>query len=56
MSALPLKADMLSVCIDVRFVPIADIANKQLAKCGARQPTHSNHISAQLNRRHVKNF
>ena len=40
----------------VRFVPIADIANKQLAKCGSRQPTHSNHISAQLNRRHVKSF
>jgi hypothetical protein len=29
---------------------------KQLAKCGSRQPTHSNHISAQLNRRHVKSF
>ena len=26
MSALPLKADMLSVTIDVRLVPIADIA------------------------------
>ena len=26
MSALPLKADMLSVSIDVRLVPIADIA------------------------------
>ena len=25
MSALPLKADMFSVEIDVRFVPIADI-------------------------------
>ena len=25
MSALPLKADMLSVSIEVRFVPIADI-------------------------------
>ena len=25
MSALPLKADMLSVSIDVRLVPIADI-------------------------------
>ena len=26
MSALPLKADMLSVGINVRYVPIADIA------------------------------
>ena len=25
MSALPLKADMLSVSIDVRFVPLTDI-------------------------------
>ena len=29
MSALPLKADMLSVSIDVRFVPIADIGLHQ---------------------------
>ena len=28
MPALPLKADMLSVSIDVRLVPIADIAPK----------------------------
>ena len=29
MSALPLKADMLSVGIDVRLVPIADIRLRQ---------------------------
>jgi hypothetical protein len=27
MSALPLKADMLSVSIDVRFVPLTDIGS-----------------------------
>ena len=33
MSALPLKADMLSVSIEVRFVPIADIGD-----CGGTDP------------------
>ena len=47
---------MLSVDTHVCLVPKADIADKQLAKCGSRQPTHSNHISAQLKRRHVKSF
>ena len=37
MSALPLKADMLSDSIDVRFVPIADIvaASDSSGACGA---------------------
>ena len=40
MSALPLKADMLSVSIDVRFVPIADIGD-----CWQRQ-TPSAHMGS----------
>ena len=37
-------------------ISILFIGAQQLAKCGSRRPTHSNHISAQLNRRHVKSF
>ena len=28
MSALPLKADMVSIGVDVRFVPLADLADR----------------------------
>jgi hypothetical protein len=36
MSALPLKADMLSLSIDVRFVPIADFGSAVYRQIGKR--------------------
>ena len=38
MSALPPKADMFSVKIDVGFVPIADIAAIDAPGCGVTRP------------------
>ena len=35
MSALPLKADMLSVSIDVRFVPLTDIGQIAVTRVSA---------------------